>query len=295
MEAMVWEWPIFIDLWAAGVAGGGYFAAFLVDRFTGRKHKLLIQIATWVGVPMALLGVLLLVLDLGNLPWFWHLTVKFSPPFLVFYPLSPMSIGTWVLAFWSACGVGLIALWFAEMFEPAEQPTDVFARVASLLRPLVPATEILGWITFVLSVLLIAYTGVLLSNTRIALWATVFLPALFVTSAVFTGTAGIRLVLTLLGKDVPEEFGKASLILAALQVLALVGFLVIVPAGVLVSGPLSLWFWVGVVLIGLLVPFGLELGTLKAKGTTPLVLASTLCALIGGLILRAVVVIGGQM
>ena len=46
--------------------------------------------------------------------------------------------------------------------------------------------------------------------------------------------------------------------------------------------------------MGLFVPFGLELGTLKAKGTTLLVLASTLCVLLGGLILRAVVVIGGQ-
>jgi len=228
MEAMVWEWPIFIDLWAAGVAGGGYFAAFLVDRFTGRKHKLLMQVATWVGVPLALLGVLLLVLDLGNQLWAWHLFVRFMP-------VSPMSLGSWILLLWSITGVALIALWFAESLEPAEQPTDVLARVASMLRPLVPATEILVWITFVLSVLLIAYTGVLLSNTRIALWATVLLPALFVVSAIFTGTAAIRLVLTLLGKEIPEEFGKASLILAVLQAVALVGFLVTVPAGVLVE------------------------------------------------------------
>lgn len=288
MEAMVWEWPIFIDLWAAGVAGGGYFVAFLVDRFTGRKHKLLMQVATWVGVPLALLGVLLLVLDLGNQLWAWHLFVRFMP-------VSPMSLGSWILLLWSITGVALIALWFAESLEPAEQPTDVLARVASMLRPLVPATEILVWIAFVLAVLLITYTGVLLSNTRIALWATVLLPALFVVSAIFTGTAAIRLVLTLLGKEIPEEFGKASLILAVLQAVALVGFLVTVPAGVLVAGPLSIWFWAGVVLVGLLVPFGLEIGTLKLKVTTPLVLASTLCVLLGGLILRAVVVIGGQM
>ncbi len=288
MEAMVWEWPIFIDLWAAGVAGGGYFVAFLVDRFTGRKHKLLMQVATWVGVPLALLGVLLLVLDLGNQLWAWHLFVRFMP-------VSPMSLGSWILLLWSITGVALIALWFAESLEPAEQPTDVLARVASMLRPLVLATEILVWIAFVLAVLLITYTGVLLSNTRIALWATVLLPALFVVSAIFTGTAAIRLVLTLLGKEIPEEFGKASLILAVLQAVALVGFLVTVPAGVLVAGPLSIWFWAGVVLVGLLVPFGLEIGTLKLKVTTPLVLASTLCVLLGGLILRAVVVIGGQM
>ena len=58
------------------------------------------------------------------------------------------------------------------------------------------------------------------------------------------------------------------------QALALVGFLVTVPAGVLISGPLALWFWIGVALIGLIVPLGLELWTLKAGGTTPLALAS---------------------
>lgn len=285
MEATVWEWPILIDLWAAGVAGGGYFAAFLVDRLTGHKHKLLMQVATWVGVPLALLGVLLLVLDLGNQIWFWHLMVQPSAPFLSLYPLSVMSIGTWVLTLWSISGTGLIVLWLAESQVPG----------FVLLRRLVPLTKILEWVSFVLSPLVIAYTGVLLSSTNVALWSTVFLPVLFVVSAIFTGTAAIRLVTTLLGKDVPGEFGKASLILAVLQALALVGFLVTVPAGVLISGPLALWFWTGVALIGLIVPFGLELWTLKAGGTTPLALASTLCVLIGGLVLRATIVIGGQM
>lgn len=286
MKAMVWEWPILVDLWAAGVAGGAYFAAFLVDRLSGRKHKLLVQVATWVGVPLALLGVLVLVLDLGNQLWFWHLTVKFSPPFLVFYPLSPMSVGTWVLALWAAPGAGLIVLWLAE----SEVPGFV------LLRRLVPLTEVLAWICFAFAPLLIAYTGVLLSNTNVTMWATVFLPALFVVSAVFTGTAAIRLVLTLMDKDVPGEFGKASLILAVMQALALIGFLVTVPAGILIGGALGLWFWVGAVLIGLVVPFALEHSILKARGSSaPLVLASTLCVLLGGLVLRGVVVIGGQM
>ena len=79
MEAMIWGWPLWVYLWAAGVAGGGFFAAFLVNLFTGRKHKLLLQIATWVGVPLVLLGVLLLVFDLGNQFWAWHLFVRFLP------------------------------------------------------------------------------------------------------------------------------------------------------------------------------------------------------------------------
>lgn len=285
MEAAIWEWPILVDLWAAGVAGGGYYAAFLVDRLTGRKHKLLLQIATCVGVPLALLGVLLLVLDLGNPLWFWHLTARFSPPFLVFHPLSPMSMGTWILILWSVSGAGLLVLWLAESRVPG----------FGLFRRLVPLTEILLWVGFVFSPLLIAYTGVLLSNTNVLAWATPFLPALFVTSAILAGTAALRFIATLLGKAVPGELSKASLILVVLQVLALIGFLVTVPAGVLTSGSLAPWFWVGAVLVGLVVPFGLELWIVRGRGTTLLVLASTLCVLLGGFILRATVVIGGQM
>jgi formate-dependent nitrite reductase membrane component NrfD len=283
----MWEWPIWVYLWAAGVAGGGYFAAFLVNLFTGRKHKSLLQIATWIGVPLVLLGSLLLVIDLGNPTWAWHLFVRFMP-------VSPMSLGSWILLLWSIIGVVLIALWFAEIFEPTEQPIDVFARVASWLRPLVPAAEILSWVAFVLAVLLIAYTGVLLSNTSEAMWATVLLPVLFVASAVTTGMAAMMLVAILLGKEVPPRLGQAGTVLEILEVLALIAFLVSVPAGVLISGTLSLWFWIGVVGIGMLVPVVLELLTWRTS--PPLaVLASTLSILLGGLILRAVVVIGGQI
>lgn len=285
VTATVWEWPIFVDLWAAGVAGGAYFIAFLINRLTGRKYKHLLQIATWVGVPLAALGVLFLILDLGNQLWFWHLIVQFSPFSIIFYPGAPMSIGTYVLSLWIISGVCQLILWLAE--------SEVPGFVA--LRGLVPLTGILGWISFLLSPLLIAYTGVLISSTNVPLWATVLLPALFVASATFTGTAAVRLVASLLGKAVPQEFGKASLILAGLQALALIIYLITVPAGVLVAGPLALSFWIGVVLVGLALPALLDYLSLGRGGAGLLASISSLCILLGGLALRAVLVIGGQM
>jgi formate-dependent nitrite reductase membrane component NrfD len=202
-----------------------------------------------------------------------------------FYLVSPMSVGTWLLTLWAICGTALLALWLAEARVP----------IPVQLRPLVPlAEEILSWITFVLSPLLIAYTGVLLSNTNQPMWVSVLLPTLFVLSAISTGLAATLLGATLLGKHIPHVFGRAGAILAGLEVVALIAFLFTVPAGVLISGPLSFWFWIGVVLVGLLIPVGLELWTLREKDTTLLVLASTWCVLLGGLILRALVVIGGQ-
>ena len=287
-QAMVWGWPIWLYLFVAGVAGGGFFAAFLVNLFTRGKHKVLLQIATWIGLPLVLVGVLLLVIDLGNQLWSWHLFVRF-------YLVSPMSMGSWILVLWSIIAVALIALWFAELFDAEEGHTGLFARIASWLRPLLPLVGVLSWVEFVLSILLIAYTGVLLSSSSVALWATILLPVLFVVSAISTGWAATLLVAALLRKEIPAEAGKAGAILAVLEVLALIAFLVAVPSGVLVAGSLSLWFWLGVAVIGLLVPFGLELWSIRTGEKTVLVVATALCVLLGGLVLRAVVVIGGQI
>jgi polysulfide reductase chain C len=275
--AMVWEWPIWLYLFAAGVAGGGFFATFLTHLFTGGKHKDLMKIATWIGVPLVGIGTLLLIVDLGNQLSFWHLVVRF-------YPVSPMSIGTWILILWAISAVALIALWLAE----SEVPVFV------ILRGLVPLTKVLGWILFVLSALLITYTGVLLSTTSRAMWATVLLPVLFVVSAISTGMAATLLVAVLLGKEIPHRLGQAAAFLEVYEVVALIVFLIVVPAGVLVSGPLSLWFWIGVIAIGMLIPFVLELATWRTSPAV-LVVAMAVCVLIGGVVLRAVVVVGGQI
>ena len=286
-QAMVWEWPIWLYLFAAGVAGGGFFITFLVNLFTDGEQNDFLRIATWIGLPLVLLGVLLLVMDLGNQTNAWHLFVRFLP-------VSPMSLGSWILLVWSVIAVVLIALWFAEAFEQEEQPKGLFARVASWLRPFLPIVSVLLWIEAVLSVLLITYTGVLLSTTSRELWSTVLLPVLFVLSAISTGLAATLLVAVLLGREIPHRLGQAAAVLEVYEVVALIAFLIAVPAGILISGPLSLWFWLGVIVVGILVPFALELATWR---TSPRVLVMTMAfsVLIGGLILRAVVVVGGQV
>lgn len=275
IETMNWEWPICIDLWVAGIAGGGFFAAFIVNMLTGNKYESLLKVATWIGVPMVGIGAIMLIVDLGNPLRFWHLMVRFLP-------LSPMSIGVWVLTLWGICGAALLVLWLAE--------SDVGGFAA--LRGFVPMKRFLCWINFILSPLLIAYTGVLLCNSSMPLWTSVFLPAVFVTSAIFTGTAATRLVAILAGKEVPKEFSKATIILVVLQAVALVGLAATAPAGVFLVGSLSTLFWVGVVVIGMIIPFLVDL---KAAMPAGLVAVSMLCVLVGGLVLRAVVVIGGQM
>jgi formate-dependent nitrite reductase membrane component NrfD len=68
---------------------------------------------------------------------------------------------------------------------------------------------------------------------------------------------------------------------------------------ILTIGALAPAFWVGVVLLALLIPLGLELRNwgkeIRGRATWLAVVVPSVCVLLGGLILRAVIVVGGQM
>jgi len=313
---LTWKWELVIYLWIAGIAGGAYFAAFLMDRFTGGRNELLLKIAMFLGVPLVLLGSLLLVVDLGEQLRAWHLFTRFRLE-------SPMSMGSWILLLYALIGIVMIALWWAKSFEPEEVRLTVLSGLASVIRPAAPVIAVLSWITVVLAVLLIAYTGVLLSATNQPLWGGVLLlPALFVASAISTGMALIVLVLrTGLGRlvdilfggegePVPSEtvhvMGMASLILGIVELVVLIGYVVWLaffstPAAaaavaLLLTGPMAFIFWVGVVLVGLLIPLALEFASVRGReAIVGSVLASTSLVLLGGLFLRAAVLLSGQI
>ncbi len=339
---MTWEWPVAIYLWLAGLSGGAYFTAFLADFLSGGKHEEWMRWAIYLGVPAVLIGTLLLVIDLGEQFRAWHLFVGLAPsswqvvstygaaslrawpPFLNLYPVSPMSLGSWILLLWSTIGVALIALWFAKAFKSGKEKTSLSGAIASALRPLLPTLGALKWIAFILSILLIAYTGVLLSATNKGLWANALpLPALFVASAISTGIATIvliqsavsgllrRTLLAQAGEATTGEavavWGKADAIVILIEVVALALYLLWIgllsgPIGAqavraLLVGSLAVPFWGGVVILGLLIPLALEASVLRTGKEPPatLLIASALCVLFGGFILRMVVVLGGQL
>jgi formate-dependent nitrite reductase membrane component NrfD len=313
---MTWEWPIAIDLWVAGMAGGAYFAAFLIDRMSGRKYPSLPKIAMFLGVPLVLLGSLLLVVDLGEQLRAWHLFTRFRAG-------SAMSMGSWILLVYALIGIVMIALWWSKSFEPEEVRLTVLSGLASVIRPAARALGVLSWIAFVLAVLLMAYTGVLLSASNQPLWASTFLlPVLFVTSAILTGTALLVLVLKtgfgrLLdmlfggeGEPVPDEavyaLAKAMAIVALVESAVLVVYVVWLasfstPAAVealryMVFSPLGLLFWGGAVLLGLIIPLVLLFPATRGReGIVGSVVSSAALVLLGGFFLRLVVVLSGQM
>ena len=296
---ITWGAPIWLYLWLAGMAGGAYFGAFLTERLVAGNDGKLLRLANYLGIPLASLGVILLVMDLGEPLRFWHMLLSFRVA-------SPMSMGTWILILWMSIAVMMIMAWYAERYISE-----------SISRKLQRITGVLGWINFVISVLVMCYTGVLLAASNQPMWTgTVLLPSLFVTSAVSTGVA--ILVFTILitrntfkisGRTVSRLI-EADALVILIELVVLVGYAFWLTGAsmpgtheamrLLTTGVLAARFWLGVVLLALLIPFGLDVAHWgKDIGANKVVwsaaLASSACVLVGALVLRAVIVMGGQM
>ena len=297
-----WEAPIWIYLWLAGMAGGAYFAAFLAERFAGVTGGRLLQVATCLGIPLAGIGVLLLIVDLGYPIRFWHLLVRFLA-------VSPMSMGTWVLMVWVIVAAAMVALWLGELYVP--RLADLRLGPLNLRRMI----EVLSWIDLVFAALLMSYTGVLLATSNQPLWAgSILLPPLFVASAISTGVALLIVAaVTVRALEIPgrtvSQLAEADAVVILIELAVLVGYSIWLAVSamegtgealrLLPTGVLAAPFWAGVVLLALLVPLGLEVANwgkeLEGKAVWRAVLASAVCVVFGGLVLRAVITIGGQM
>jgi polysulfide reductase chain C len=318
---MEWEWPIIIYLWVAGIAGGAYFVTFLAHRLSGGHYRDARRVAAALGVPAVVLGVVMLVIDLGHPFRAWHLFARFRP-------LSPMSMGSWLLLLWSVLAVVLFLTWWAESLS-GRRLSGSLAPVIQFFQRLKPVSGMLDWVEFALSILLIAYTGVLLSATSQPLWANTFLlPVLFVSSAIATGIAALNLVGSLgvpqVGTSLMSKLCKAASVVCVVEILALAGLLLLSTAELtpvafaasfssssstsaveaahsvnqLLFGSLSFPFWVGVVLVGLVLPLSVEFSLLLRgveKAPRELIALLGVMVLTGGLILRAVIVFAGQM
>lgn len=281
-EELLWKWQIWLYLWAAGVAGGGYFIAYLINIFTGFKENRLVKYATYIGVPFVAFGTIMLLIDLGKVERFWHLMVRF-------YFHSPMSVGTWVLTFWVLCGIFLICLWSYEYFGKKLPFYSIIVKFFHL-------KNIIEGINFILSPILIAYTGVLLSCTSLPVWKSYFLPPLFVVSACSTGLAGILVMLVIRNEDISHVMGQTSVLLSMFEAILLVLFLLSVPSYIIVKGALSFAFWGGVVVVALFIPLWLKLWNLgQVRENHTILMVAAWWILIGGIILRAIIVIGGQV
>lgn len=263
------EWHLLI-VWyffLGGIAGGAYFTAAIADAFGGPKDRSVVRLGYILSLLMIAVCGMLLILDLGTPSRFLNMLGAFK-----FW--DPMSIGAWMLGVF-----GLFALVSSALSLSPDESRAGLRRKVSLVG------TIFGFF-------LASYTGVLLSATALPFWSDArLMGALFLASGASTGMAAISLLLYVGGESAGEGFKKVKradrfAMLFEIVVLALFLILLGSAAAPLLSGQFAPLFWGGLVVLGLLIPLGLELmGGFKVPAVVPAVLV-----LIGGFILRYVVV-----
>lgn len=287
-DNIVWGWLVVLYLWLAGMAGGAYIAAYLVHNLNGGRHRTLLRLGTYVSIPLFALGMLFLTLDLGRTERFWHL-------FASFRPTSVMWFGTYFLLIGTVVGAGLVLRELAELRGYQIANMSGVERVVTTLG-------------FFFALIVVGYVGVLFAQTARPLWeATLLLPWIFIASTLSTGIGLLIIALHIVPISEPPTvlpilhrllalFLGIDLLLLALEIVwhAAVDFSAVAP---LLAGAFSPLFWVGLVLIGLVVPLAMEWRNLRTGQLTTWAAALVAPALVilGGLVLRYVIVFAGQV
>lgn len=269
-----WRWIIAVYLFLAGLGAGAYLTG-VVAEYLGPDWMSVSRIGVALGFPCVFLGSMFLIFDLGTPANFWR---AFRKP-----NSSWMARGTIIITIFMVLSAIHTAFWLwpFRSLEGAEG-----------------ARHFIGVVGGILALCTMIYTGILLAAARpIAFWSTPMLPLLFLVSALSTGIMAIVLIASLGGGGHGGAIGalaKVDVVLIILEILVLVFYLQgshRVPesrasAMLVLSGSVAPLFWIGVAVIGLLIPLVLELAGAVA------VLAS-ICGVIGGLCLRQVVLSAG--
>jgi len=311
-EGLNWGLPIIMYLFLAGMGAGAVTvsSSMLLRGGGGRGvHHEIARYGALLGPLPVIIGTGLLVLELGSFEAGNYF--RFLNLYMVMN-LSPMSVGTWLLTVFMATSV-VYAYTYIHFV-----PFFLGDRLVWRRR--------MAWANVPLGLAVAIYTGVLLgAMPSRPFWNSPVLAFLFMISALSTGIALIIFTRALftrghLSEEHREIVHKSGYLLAAsdtmlIGVELLVLFLFVMFAyltvgdvrlaieTILPGGPLSVMFWTGVVLIGLVIPGLLELYFVipsllyRRKYTvsryTELVIAAAV--IFGGFVLRYVVVVAGQI
>lgn len=284
-----WHWLVISYFFLGGIAAGSYVVASLSDLLGGDSGRRIARVGRYVSLAALLPSPLLLILDLRRPERFLHML-------RVFKLRSPMSLGVWGLVGFSA---------FSGLSASAQAARDGWlgaVPVAPVLLRALPGRAI-GALGIGPAFFLGGYTGVLLAATAVPLWTRRFLlmGPLFVTSALSTGTAAIALVLSLAGNTSHRTLRR----LERLDSVALLVELALMTTlhrglGPIIGRPLEHGalgrVHTMVLTLGLAAPLGLQgpaalFGWRLPRGVTAL---ASVLVLVGGYMLRYLMVIGGQ-
>ncbi len=313
-EGLNWGLPVIAYLFLAGVGAGALTVSASVllrggGGGFGGAHFSLARYGAFLAPLPVIVGCGLLVLELGSWQaghWFKWLNLYRT------INLSPMSIGTWLLTLFIGTSLLYAYTFWRKSAGPGDE-LDTFRKA-------------LAWINVPLGIAVAVYTGVLLGAMAARpFWNSPILALLFLVSALSTGVAVIILARALLHRKGPDaeaegQFNESAYLLTASDVM-LIGFELMVVflfimfayltvgdvkeavSVILFGGSLATMFWFWFVLVGLAVPALIELFYVIPKllyhrayaAPRGVEIVVPVVVLIGGFMLRYVVVVAGQI
>lgn len=284
-----WGWLVILYFFFGGIAGGSYFIASMLDLFGDESDHRMARIGYFIAFPATLVCAPLLIVDLNRPERFWHMMLQSETLLPMFKWWSPMSVGAWALlifgAFTFVSFIGsLIEDGRIRWSPPRFLNNNIFRHAFNSLGTLA-------------AFFLASYTGVLLSVTNGPIWGdSNLIGLLFLTSAASTGAA---LMMLLARRMRQVEYRSRVLVrrfdnwVMWLELAAVVLFLF--SLGAVAEVWFSLWgalLIVGVVGLGILVPLALHWWPRSlGRATVP---TAAVLAILGGFILRAVIVLASQ-
>jgi polysulfide reductase chain C len=295
VHEVAWGGMIAIYLFLAGIAGGAFLTASLTDLFSKKQYPKVIRSGAYISLVTIIVGLGLLVVDLGRPLSFWKLLLNVNLG-------SVMSIGVFIVSGFT--GLSFVygnLIWSSAAARKKVQLTSANTEVAAtsagqgiyVLRKPVAALGVL------FSVATATYTGFLLSAvTTNTFWHTPFLgiqaipflPILFLVSASSTGLAA-----TLIGAfncgDL-TAYKKVDMVLIIVEIV-LISILYLSVKPEFFAGSMATLFWLGVVGLGLLFPLFLSIYGIKKHKNV--IFPVCTMVVIGGLCLRYFVVYTGQI
>ncbi len=318
-----WGWEVPVYLFLGGlVAGLMILSGYHILRAQWDRDR---DHGHYVSAP--LLSLVLLSLGMGAL--FMDLEYKLHVwrLYLTFEATSPMSWGSWILmlVYPTLLGSFLVSLPETMPFLVRWFP-KLNGLVAWVRRPRVLQT--IGFANVGLGIGLGIYTGILLSALGARpLWSSALLGPLFLFSGLSTGAATLHLLAEITGKN-KDDSGFSDAVMSmmvhwlrprnevnasahklthadnsfltvelSILILFLVGMVSSTEvhqraADLLLTGPYAASFWVFVIGIGILLPLFLQL--LQAMNRIKHTMIPALLVVVGGLVLRFVLVFAGQ-
>ncbi|VEI58286.1 cytochrome c nitrite reductase, NrfD subunit [Pasteurella multocida] len=308
--SLVWDHTIAVYLFLLGISAGAAMLAVLLKRAglagDDPSENNVIRCTAFLAPLSIIIGLVILIFHLTK-PWtFWYLMFNYSTT-------SIMSMGVMLFQVYML----FLMLWLAIIFHKLvasliEKYAKPFAFVNKLIAVATKFTGLIEIILIILSVLLGAYTGFLLSALiSYPMLNNPVLPILFLASGTSSGVAALIMCTLLFTKEDTHSkslafIHKFEVPVVCIEIFLLAAFFIGLYLGggqktvafetALLSGFWANVFWIGVVGIGLVLPLILNvIANHQLKHTKGFMVFVSCLGLIGVLCLRFFILYAGQM